>query len=68
MKTAKIDSNKLLDSLRGKLDDNSYDIVWQAMFDMVCGAKECTNAARYSSGYCSLCDLTLNEGKGVRND
>lgn len=66
MKNAKIDSNKLLESIQGKLSEDAYHVVWEAIMDIVCGADKCSNAARYSSGYCGICDLTLNDGKGER--
>jgi len=66
MKNAKIDSNVLLERIALKLESEAYHQVWMVIADMICGAKTCTNEARYSSGYCGLCDLTLNEGKGER--
>lgn len=66
MKNAKIDSNDLLDAIRGNVGDDAYHQVWLAVADLICGAKHCTNKARYSSGYCGLCDLTLNKGGGER--
>jgi hypothetical protein len=66
MKNAKINSNDLLDKLRGGLDSDAYHLVWMAIADLICGAKTCGNKARYSSGYCGICDLILNQGKGKR--
>jgi hypothetical protein len=66
MKNAKIDSNKLLEKLQGKLSEHSYHLVWEAVIDMICGAHTCVNTARCTSGYCGICDLTLNDGKGER--
>lgn len=31
-----------------------------------CRNRQCTNEARYSSGYCGLCDIAFNDGKGER--
>lgn len=31
-----------------------------------CKTAECRNEARYNSGYCGVCDLIHNDGKGIR--
>jgi len=31
-----------------------------------CGHGPCGNEARYSSGYCGICDIEFNDGKGKR--
>jgi hypothetical protein len=31
-----------------------------------CRRENCENEGRYSSGYCGVCDITLNDGKGIR--
>jgi hypothetical protein len=30
-----------------------------------CAAEGCENEARYDSGYCGVCDITHNDGKGT---
>lgn len=37
-------------------------------FKVLCRRPSCENRARYDSGYCGVCDLTENDGRGERLD
>jgi len=34
---------------------------------VLCANPDCDNTARYDSGYCAICDLELNGGRGERH-
>lgn len=40
--------------------------VSRARYVVLCKNTSCTNEDRYDSGYCGVCDLLLNQGKGTR--
>lgn len=67
-KDPKVNADKLLRKLYEVLPNEYHGTVFIEVLKMVCAARDCVNEARYSSGYCGLCDLTVNDGKGVRND
>ena len=40
--------------------------VFDLMASLQCRATGCDNESRYSSGYCSIHDMTLNDSQGKR--
>lgn len=44
----------------------SVDDLWKVLEETICSNPTCENDARYSSGYCGICDIQFNEGNGER--
>lgn len=38
----------------------------EAIIALTCKARSCENEARYTSGYCGICDILHNQGNGER--
>ena len=40
--------------------------LFEILRSLECKSEPCTNEARYSSGYCGICDIQFNDGAGKR--